>query len=45
VCARLGIRAGELRVISNTTGRRLGQVWDLPGALAVLEGVIGRVSD
>jgi futalosine hydrolase len=41
--ARLGIAAGELRVISNTTGDRPRQTWDLPGALRVLAGVIGRL--
>ncbi len=38
---RLGLPAGELRVISNTTGARASQRWDLPGALARLERVIG----
>lgn len=38
--ARLGVPAGELRVISNTTGNRAGQSWDLRGALARLEEVI-----
>jgi futalosine hydrolase len=40
-CRRLGLRSGELRVISNSTGDRGSQVWDLPGALAVLTRVIG----
>jgi futalosine hydrolase len=43
VGVRLGIATGELRVISNTTGDRSGQRWDLKGALAVLEQVIGRL--
>ncbi|MFZ2875546.1 MAG: futalosine hydrolase [Phycisphaerales bacterium] len=43
VCRRLGLPAGELRVISNTTGDRGSQVWDLPGALGVLSRVIGRI--
>jgi futalosine hydrolase len=41
--SRLGLPAGELRVISNTTGDRGRQAWDLPGALRALAGVIGRV--
>ncbi|MCE7973038.1 MAG: futalosine hydrolase [Leptolyngbya sp. PLA1] len=44
VCRRLGVPAGELRVISNTTGDRASQVWDMPGALAVLSRVIGLLS-
>ena len=40
---RLGVPAGELRVISNTCGDRGRQVWDLKGALARLRGVIGLV--
>ena len=43
VAARLGIPAGEIRVISNTTGDRPRQTWDLSGALRVLAGVIGRL--
>jgi futalosine hydrolase len=43
VATRLGIPCGELRVISNTCGDRGGQRWDLPGALRILERVIGRV--
>lgn len=42
-CRRLGVPSGELRVISNTTGDRGRQVWDLPGALAALSRVIGLV--
>lgn len=45
VGARLGVPTGELRVISNTTGDRPGQRWDLKGALAGLEAVIGRLAD
>lgn len=40
---RLGVPAAELRVISNTTGRRDRQRWDLPGALERLARVIGRL--
>lgn len=44
VAARLGVPFAELRVISNTTGDRARQAWDLAGALRVLEGVIGRLA-
>ncbi|TVQ60944.1 MAG: futalosine hydrolase [Phycisphaerales bacterium] len=37
VASRLGLPAGELRIISNTTGDRSRQTWDLPRALAVLQ--------
>ena len=37
------IRTGELRVISNTTGDRAKQVWDLDLALAALTRVLGRL--
>jgi futalosine hydrolase len=43
VAWRVGVPAGEIRVISNTTGRRESQRWDLEGALGVLAGVIGRL--
>ncbi len=43
VAARLGIPFAEVRVISNTTGERAGQSWDLPGALGALSGLIGRL--
>lgn len=33
---RLGLPAGELRAISNTTGDRNNQRWDLPRGLSVL---------
>lgn len=42
VAHRLGIPFGELRVLSNTTGDRARQVWDLKGAVAALGAVIGR---
>ena len=35
-CARLGVPFAEIRVISNTTGARDRQRWDLPGALRAL---------
>jgi futalosine hydrolase len=34
----------EIRVISNTTGDRDAQVWDLAGALAALEATAGRAA-
>lgn len=37
------IRTGELRVISNTTGDRSTQVWDLDLALKNLQAVLGRL--
>lgn len=36
VCARLAVPFAELRVISNTTGERARQRWDIRGALAGL---------
>ena len=38
---RLGVPAIELRVISNTTGDREDQEWDLAGALVVLGRSVG----
>lgn len=38
------IRTGELRVVSNTTGERASQRWDLDGALSALTDVLGRFS-
>ncbi len=35
---------GELRVISNTTGDRSKQIWDLDGALKKLEKILGRMT-
>jgi futalosine hydrolase len=43
VALRLGVPAGELRVISNTTGDRPRQQWNLPAAFAALAQVLGRV--
>jgi futalosine hydrolase len=40
---RLGVLSGELRVISNTTGDREKQRWDLDGALERLRSVLGRL--
>ena len=39
---RLGVPAIELRVISNTTGDREDQEWDLAGALVVLGRSVGE---
>lgn len=36
------ILTGELRVISNTTGDRGAQIWDLDGAMGMLGKTIGR---
>lgn len=42
--SRLGIPAAELRVISNTTGERTRQRWEMKAALSGLEAVIGRIA-
>lgn len=39
------IATGELRVISNTTGDRAAQRWELDGSLERLRDVLGRVGD
>lgn len=36
VAARLGLRSAEVRAISNTTGNRAEQIWDLNAALSAL---------
>jgi len=38
------MRTGELRVVSNTTGDRDGQRWDLDGALDAMGCVLGRIA-
>ena len=38
------ILTGELRVISNTTGSREDQRWDLQGSLDRLQSVLGRIA-
>lgn len=43
VASRLGVPAGELRVISNTTGDRPAQRWDIASAFRMLTAVIGRL--
>lgn len=43
VCSRLGTPAIEVRVISNTTGDRPRQRWDIRGAAAELTAVIGTI--
>lgn len=45
VAHRLGIPFGELRVVSNTTGDRPRQVWDLKGALERLAAVLGLLGE
>ncbi len=42
--SRVGIPAAELRVISNTTGARTRQRWEMKAALSGLEAVIGRIA-
>ncbi|MHC4142910.1 MAG: futalosine hydrolase, partial [Planctomycetota bacterium] len=42
---RLGVAAIELRVISNTTGDRDRQQWDLPGALKALGEAVRTAVD
>lgn len=44
VAARLGVAAGEVRVISNTTGDRSRQVWDLASGLRRLEHAAAGLS-
>lgn len=44
VCERLGIPWGGIRVVSNTTGDRHAQRWDVPGAFAALSQVIGPIT-
>lgn len=44
IAHRLGIPFGEVRIISNTTGDRGRQVWDLKRALEVLSRVIGLLA-
>lgn len=41
---RTGVLSGELRVISNTTGNRADQRWDLDGAFDRLSKVLGRLA-
>jgi len=40
---RTGVLSGELRVVSNTTGDRDAQRWDLDGSLRRLSEVLGRL--
>jgi len=46
-CVRIdpSLLTAELRVISNTTGDRASQRWDLDGALGKLTDVLGRIAD
>lgn len=43
VCTALGIPWAQLRVVSNRTGDRDRGGWDLPGALARLHALVGRL--
>lgn len=43
VAARLGMRFAEVRTISNTTGDREKQIWNMPLALAALRRVAARL--
>jgi futalosine hydrolase len=45
VARRVGLPMAELRVISNTTGPRAQQRWDLKGALARLSDVCSRLRE
>lgn len=45
VARRLGLGFGEVRVISNTTGDRGAQRWDLGGALAALGAWVARTGE
>ncbi len=45
VASRLGVGFAEVRVISNTTGDRGSQQWDLPGALAALREWVARAGE
>lgn len=43
VGSRLGVPFGEVRIISNTTGEREAQTWDMRGSLSKLSAVLGRL--
>jgi futalosine hydrolase len=43
VARRLGVPMAEVRVISNTTGDRKAQRWEMSDALATLAQVIGQM--
>ncbi|MCC6675971.1 MAG: futalosine hydrolase [Phycisphaerales bacterium] len=40
---RLGLACGEVRAVSNTTGNRAAQRWDLPAARQALTAVLARL--
>jgi nucleoside phosphorylase len=42
---RLGIAGGEVRVISNSTGDRERQRWDMARAMAALHALGARLED
>lgn len=43
VCVRLGVAFAELRSVSNNTGDRARQAWELDRALAALTGAFARL--
>jgi futalosine hydrolase len=43
ICARIGVPFCEVRTISNFTGARAAQAWDIPKALARLTNVVRAV--
>ncbi|MDP1661185.1 MAG: futalosine hydrolase [Phycisphaerales bacterium] len=43
VAVRAGVPFGEVRIVSNTTGERSRQTWDLAGALSELTALLGRL--
>jgi futalosine hydrolase len=44
VCARLGAPFVEVRIVSNTTGDRTNQRWDLARSLSRMSAILGRVA-
>ncbi|MAY74086.1 MAG: futalosine hydrolase [Phycisphaerae bacterium] len=44
VCREIGAAFAEVRVVSNTTGDRAGQAWDLPTALARIERLVASIA-
>ena len=45
VCAELGVRWCELRVVSNYCGDRSRSGWDLQGALGIVSRVVGELAE
>jgi futalosine hydrolase len=44
IAARLGVPFAEVRAISNSTGDRSAQTWDIPAALSSLTRFMGRLA-